>query len=129
MSLWHQCLGHMSLKGMKLLTHLEYIPILDFSGFDFCEHCIYGWRDRSSNKKSLPHKKTKKLALVHSDVCGPMPNGSFGGAMYFVTFTNHVSRKVWEYPICKKDMVFDVFKQWVLPLLRTKQVVSSSAYV
>ncbi|MCO5595417.1 hypothetical protein L7F22_049459 [Adiantum nelumboides] len=33
--------------------------------------------------------------------------------MYFVTFIDDASKKVWAYPICKKDMVFDVFKQWV----------------
>ena len=30
-----------------------------------------------------------------------------------VTFIDDASRKVWAYPIRKKDMVFDVFKQWV----------------
>ena len=38
-----------------------------------------------------PHKrgslrKAEPLQLVHSDVCGPMPVLSMGGALYFVTF-------------------------------------------
>ena len=112
-SLWHQRLGHMSLKGMKMLARADFIPVFDFGGFEFCEHCIYGKHARSSHKKNVPHRLLEKLALVHSDVCGPMPNASLGGAMYFVTFIDDASRKVWAYPIRKKDMVFDVFKQWV----------------
>ena len=112
-SLWHQRLGHMSLKGMKLLARADHIPVSDFTGFDFCEHCLYGRHARSSHKKNVPRRLSEKLALVHSDVCGPMPNASLGGAMYFVTFIDDASRKVWAYPIRKKDMVFDVFKQWV----------------
>lgn len=100
----------MSLKGMKLLAHSEYIPMSDFSGFDFCEHCIYGQHACSSDKKSLPHIKIEKPDLVHGNVCGLMPNASLVGAMYFVTFIDDASTKVWAYPIHKKDMVFDVFK-------------------
>ena len=72
-SLWHQRLGHMSLKGMKMLARADYIPVFDFGGFEFCEHFIYGKHARSSHKKNVPHRLLEKLALVHSDVCGQCP--------------------------------------------------------
>lgn len=89
---------------MRLLARSNYIHVSDFSGFDFCEHCIYGRHARSTHKKNVSHKKEEKLALVHSDVCGMMSTASLGGAMYFVTFIDDASRKVWAYPIRKKEM-------------------------
>ena len=36
-------------------------------------------------------KKDKRLALVHSDICGPMPILELGGASYFVMFIDDYS--------------------------------------
>ena len=39
------------------------------------------------------------LDLVHSNVCGPMPHQSLGGASYFISLIDDLTRKVWAYPI------------------------------
>ena len=39
-SLWHRWLGHMSQKGMKILSHFGYLPAFNFSDFSICEHCL-----------------------------------------------------------------------------------------
>lgn len=85
-SLWHARLGHMSLKGMKMLSGLQYLPPLDYACFDSCEHCLYGRQTRNTHKKSGRPRMSEPLALVHSGVYGPMPCQSMGGAKYFVTF-------------------------------------------
>ena len=41
-SLWHRRLGHMSKKGMEILSRSGYLPGFSFSDFQFCEHCLYG---------------------------------------------------------------------------------------
>ena len=69
----------MSLKGMEMLSRLGYLPVLNFSDFSVCEHCIYGKHARSAHKRNLNKKKTEPLDLVHSDVYGPMPVQSIGG--------------------------------------------------
>ena len=38
---------------------------------------------------------------------------SMGGASYFVTFIDDFSRKVWAYPLKRKDEVFSVFQRFV----------------
>ena len=43
---------------------------------------------------------------MYSDVCGPMPMASMGGALYFVTFIDDFSNKVWVCPLRQKDQVF-----------------------
>ena len=42
-----------------------------------------------------------------------MPSLSLGGASYFVTFIDDYSRKVWVYPLKRKDEVFSIFQRFV----------------
>ena len=83
-----------------------------FSDFEVCEHFLYGKQTQSPHKRGSTCK-TEPLLLVHSDVCGPMPTISMGGASYFVTFIDDFSRKVWVYPLRRKDEVLSVFQKFV----------------
>ena len=84
----------MSQSGMKVLSHFGYVPSFNFFDFSICEHCLYGKQTQSPHKRGSS-RKSEPLALVHSDVCGPMPMLSIGGAAYFVTFIDDFSRKTW----------------------------------
>ena len=37
---------------------------------------------------------------------------SFGGALYFVTFIDYYSRKLWVYALKSKDQVLEKFKEF-----------------
>ena len=111
--LWHRRMGHISAKGIKVLSSLQYLRVFDYSEFPFCEHCVYGKQVKSSYKRTRTALKVDILQLVHSDVCGPMPTKSLGGAEYFLTFVDDASRKVWAYPLRHKEQVITKFKQWV----------------
>ena len=50
------------------------------------------------------------MELVHSDLCGPFKVRSHGGVLYFVTFIDDHSHKLWVFPLKSKDQVLDVFK-------------------
>ena len=50
--------------------------------------------------------------MVHSDLCGPMKTKTFGGGLYFITFIDDHSRKLWFYVLKTKDQVLGVFKQF-----------------
>ena len=41
-SLWHNRLGHMSEKGMKILHSNGSLPNLKVVDIGFCEDCVYG---------------------------------------------------------------------------------------
>ena len=58
-------------------------------------------------------RKSEPLALVHSDVCGPMPTLSMGGTAYFVMFIDDFSRKIWLYPLRRKDEVLSIFQCFI----------------
>ena len=52
----------------------------------------------------------RRLQLVHSDVCGPMPTESVGGNRYFVNFVNDYSRCFSVYFLDRGDEVPNKFK-------------------
>ena len=105
---WHSRLGHMSQNGIKVLCCFDYMHVFNFLDFELCDFCVY-YRHTKPVQKSLNQKKLAPLDLVHSDVCGPMPTRSLGGATYFVTFIDDATQKVWAYPIAHKDVVVELF--------------------
>jgi len=111
-SLWHQRLGHMSEKGMKLMVSKGKIPNLKHVDVGPCEHCIFGKQKKVSFSKTSKSSKVERLALVHTDVWGPAPMKSLGGSQYYVTFIDDSTRKVWVYFLKNKSDVFSVFKRW-----------------
>mgnify|MGYP000397332256 CR=1 FL=1 len=42
-----------------------------------------------------------------------MPHQSLSGALYFVSFIDDSTRKVWAYSIRTKDQVFVIFSDWL----------------
>ena len=68
--LWHNRLGHMSEKGMKLLHSKKVLPCLKCINIDFYEGCVYRKQKRVSFVKGGKEKEDEKLELVHIDVCG-----------------------------------------------------------
>ncbi|MCO5614429.1 hypothetical protein L7F22_068711 [Adiantum nelumboides] len=58
-------------------------------------------------------RATRKLQLVHSDVCGPMRTPSVGNSLYFVTFIDDFLRFCWVYPLKAKSDVFAIFQHYV----------------
>ena len=44
--LWHQHLGHMSEKGLKVLVDRKSLPSLKFLNLNFCKYCVFGKRCR-----------------------------------------------------------------------------------
>ncbi|RDX81970.1 hypothetical protein CR513_37293, partial [Mucuna pruriens] len=65
-----------------------------------------GKHTRVSFKKYHPSRKLELLELVHSDV------NSFSEALYFVTFIDDCSKKLWVYALKTKDQVLEKFKQF-----------------
>ena len=79
---------------------------------DFCEDCVYEKQRKVSFSKVRKTLMVEKLELVHTGVWGKTSVFSHGGSLYFVTFINDSSRKVWIYFLKHKPDVLDVFKKW-----------------
>ena len=111
-TMWHQRLGHMSEKGMKLMEAKGKLSSLKHVDVGACEHCILGKQKKVSFSKAGKTLKAEKLELVHTDVWGPAPVKSVGNSRYYVTFIDDSTRKVWVYFLKNKSDVFSVFKRW-----------------
>jgi hypothetical protein len=79
--LWHQRLGHIEEKGLRLLHGKCMVEGMSNCSldFDFCEHCLYG----KQNRVRFPSGAMREegiLQLVHSDVFGPI--GPIIGKIY-----------------------------------------------
>ena len=60
------------------------------------------------------------LDLVHTNICS-MTIKILDGVLYFVTFIDDYSRKLWIFTLRSKDQVFDVFKEFHPNVERRKE--------
>lgn len=109
--LWHMRLGHMSERGLTILSKRGLLCGQRTSNVDFCEHCIFGKHKRTSFGKGV-HRTKGTLDYIHSDLWGPSRVASKSGARYMLIFVDDYSRKVWTFFLKQKSDVFDTFKQW-----------------
>ena len=102
--LWHQRLGHIGEKGLRILHRNSMVEgMSNFSlDFNFCERCVYGKQNRVSFPSSAK-RVNKVLELVHSDVFGPVSVPSLGKFVNYVSFVHDFSRNTWLYLLRKKS--------------------------
>jgi len=101
----------MSEKGLEILAKNN-LPNIKGQRLESCEDCLAGKQHRESFQRSKDARRRKHiLDLVHSDVCSTSER-SLGGSLYFVTFIDDHSKKVWVYPLKTKDKVLQVFKEF-----------------
>ena len=72
-------------------------------------------RETDPKSRSLYYKMVhQSLELVHTDICGLMPERSLGGSRYFIRFIDDCTRKVWAYLIRLKFEALEVFTRWLV---------------
>ena len=69
-------------------------PKLSIFYFAVCEHCQDGKQTRNAHRTCV-NSSSKPLDLVHTDVCGPISTRSLCYELYFVSFIDDDTRKVW----------------------------------
>jgi len=109
--LWHMRLGHMSERGLHVLSKQDLLCGQKIGKFDFYEHCVFGKQHRVSFGTGV-HKTKDTLDYIYSDVWGPSQVALKGEASYLLTLIDDYCRKVWVYPLKHKSNVFATFKQW-----------------
>ena len=116
MNLWHQRLAHVHVDGIRNMVRsgvVEGVNIDTTKHVGKCKGCVYGKSSRAPIPKLNAHRASGILDLVHTDVCGPFPEESLGGSLYFVSFIDDCSRYAWVYPIATKADVFSTFTNWL----------------
>ncbi|KAL2245878.1 UNVERIFIED_CONTAM: Retrovirus-related Pol polyprotein from transposon TNT 1-94 [Sesamum indicum] len=112
LELWHMRLGYMSKKGLQVLARKALLPNVKRKTLERCTYCLADEQHRVSfSKRNPPRRRKRVLDLVHIDVCS-MAERSLGGALYFVTYNDDHSRKVFMSLLKIKDQVLEAFKEF-----------------
>jgi len=116
LDLWHQRLGHLGVRNLKLLQKENLVEGLKIEGnveeLEFCVGCAEGRQTRTPFYRAKDSKVVRAespLVRIHFDVVGPMPATSFGGAKYFALFTDCFSRFSTIALLNNKGQLFDEF--------------------
>ena len=109
--LWHCRLGHINEKRISKLHKDGYLDKFDFESYQECESCLLGKMTKAPFT-GKGQRATKRLELIHSDVCGPMRVMARGGYYYFITFTDDFSRYGYVYLMKNKSDSFEKFKEY-----------------
>lgn len=105
MELWHKRLGHLGYDNVqKLIDGMVTGITVSNAERPVCESCIKGKQTRNPFPKSASRAETP-LALVHTDVCGPMEVESISGYRYFMTLIDDATRMTHVYFIKEKSEV------------------------
>ena len=115
-NVWHQRLAHVHVDGIRGMVRddvVEGIKLNATKNVSRCKACVYGKSTRAPIPRQGGVRAKGVLDLVHTDVCGQMPEASLGGSRYFVSFVDDHSRYAWIYPIQMKSDVFVTFKKWL----------------
>ena len=89
--LWHCRLGHIGKKRMQKLHNDGVLQSLDFESFDTCEACLIG-KITTTPFNGQVKRSSDLLEIINTHVCGLMSVQARGGYVYFVTFTDDLSR-------------------------------------
>lgn len=99
--LWHRRLGHLGIQGMYTLQNgcVTGVPFQadEVQVLKECVPCLEGKMAAKQFPVGEARRATHSLELIHSDVCGPLPESSLNSAKYLVTFTDDYTRKTFGY--------------------------------
>jgi hypothetical protein len=94
---WHQRYAHLGYSNMARLVKENMVKGINVSAEKFlaankeaCETCAKSKQARQPFNSS-DTEIDEPLALVHSDLCGPMKQQSLGGKLYLATFLDDYS--------------------------------------
>ena len=92
---------------------VEYLPQFEIPS-GLYQECTSGEHRQESLLKERHVSQT--LAVVHSDICGPMTTQSLGEAKYFLTFNTDFPPLTGIYIVQSRDDIFVKFKYFKLSL-------------
>lgn len=112
--IWHRRYGHLSYKNLALLHNKGMVRGLPDIKIPTkrCTKCMLGKQQREAMPKKSNWRATKKLQLIHSDICGPISPASYSKKRYILTFIDDYSRKLWVYFLNEKSEAFVTFKNF-----------------
>jgi gag-polypeptide of LTR copia-type/GAG-pre-integrase domain/Integrase core domain/C2H2 zinc-finger len=114
---WHRHLGHLNTDDVLHMVRKGMVKGMEItrgsSPSTICEPCLKGKQARAKICKETETHADAVLGRVFSDVCGKLPTRSHQGNIYFTTWIDNKSRKVFIIRMRKKLEVTKHFKAFV----------------
>lgn len=111
-TLWHQRLGHVSKRGMKVLSLKGKLYDLKSTDIGLCEDGVLSMRKRVSSSKIGREPMKENLELVHTNVWELACVHSLGGSSYYIMFIDDSTGEVWVYFLNNISDAFATFRRW-----------------
>jgi len=134
-ALWHARLGHLGYSGLATLIQRSTVLGIPKAvtvaaaklmvSKHVCKGCLLGKSHRVPIYRHVHRRASRVFDLVHTDVMGPFPCRSRGGARYVVTFFDDHTKNVWLGFMTYKSEVFDYLRRFVLRFTKGKSRVAS----
>jgi hypothetical protein len=112
--LWHRHYGHLHYDGLYHLSQKDKVRGLPYFKMThhICLECMAGCQHRERFPKASLYCASHVLALIHTDLVGPLATGSLSGSRYFIVFTNDYTQKSWVYFLRTKGEAFQKFREF-----------------
>jgi hypothetical protein len=104
--LWHVRFGHINYDNLHLLKNNDVCGLLTIPRkLKQCDGCILGKHNKQSFHDYIS-RVCRRIELIHSDLCGPMPGPSANGNKYIMTFIDDYTIMCWVYFLKDKSQDF-----------------------
>ena len=113
-SKWHARLGHINFENMRqmvdkeLVTGIPKIMVMKKT----CVSCLLGKQPRRSFPAATTYRASKKLELIHGDLCGPITPPTIGRNRYVFVLIDDYSRYMCTILLKEKSEAFAKFKKF-----------------
>ena len=116
LEVWHKRLCHRTLDEASvkyISSNVQNMVVTDIAepSTTICDICAIGRQHKEAGTKAR-EKATEILAVVHSDLCGPMQTVGLNGERYFVTFIDETCGRVSITLLRSKDGTLTAFKDY-----------------
>ncbi|MCO5577608.1 hypothetical protein L7F22_031439 [Adiantum nelumboides] len=102
---------HQQLQQASRDSLVEGLPTVR-SPTGVCEPCQLGKQHRVAFPKQASTRASAPLALVHTDLCGPMSTSSLSGLCYMLVLVDDFSRYTWVSFLKLKSEAFGSIRDW-----------------
>ena len=110
--LWNAIFGHLNYEKLWLFKKngVTGLPTIHRK-LNQCDACILRKHSKQPFHDSYS-RAHRKIELIHSDLCGPMPIASANWNKYMMTFIDDYTRMCWVYLLKNKFDAFQTFKNF-----------------
>jgi hypothetical protein len=123
--LWHRRFGHIGYDNLEKIEQHQMVWGLDLKTADIraarehvCESCVMAKQHKTPFPTS-DSKTTRRLELLHMDMCGPMQQSSLSGKHFLATFLDDYTKLSVVQTVARKSKVPAVIKE-IISMLETR---------